>query len=44
MLLDRDAPGDRERAADLIAAGRAEAAELGMAREIVRFERLEERL
>jgi hypothetical protein len=44
MLLDRDAPGDRERAAELIAAGRAEAEQLGMAREIVRFERLWERL
>jgi hypothetical protein len=40
MLLDRDAPGDRERAAELIATGRAEAEQLGMAREIVRFERL----
>jgi len=44
MLLDRDAPGDRERVRQLIAAGRAEAETLGMAREIVRFERLEERL
>jgi hypothetical protein len=44
MLLDRDAPGDRERAAELIAAGRAEAEQLGMAREIVRFERLRERM
>jgi tetratricopeptide (TPR) repeat protein len=44
MLLDRDAPGDRARAADLIAAGRAEAEQLGMAREIVRFERLTERM
>jgi hypothetical protein len=44
MLLDRDAPGDRERARDLIAAGRAEAEQLGMARELVRFERLEARL
>ncbi len=35
MLLDRNAPGDRERAA-----GRAEAEQLGMARELVRFERL----
>ena len=43
MLLDRDAPGDRERAADFIAAGRAEAEQLGMAREIVRFKRLMER-
>ena len=44
MLLDRAAPGDRARAAELIAAGRAEAEQLGMAREIVRFERLRERL
>ena len=40
MLLDRNAPGDRDRARDLIAAGRAEAEQLGMARELVRFERL----
>ena len=44
MLLDRDAPGDRERAAELITAGRAEAETLGMARELVRFERLAERI
>src|SRR5262249_59726992 len=44
ILLDRDAPGDRERAAELIAAGRAEAETLGMARELVRFDRLLERL
>jgi tetratricopeptide (TPR) repeat protein len=44
MLLDRDTPGDRERAAALIAAGRVEAEQLGMAREIVRFERLSARL
>jgi hypothetical protein len=44
MLLDRDASGDRERAAELIAAGRAEAEQLGMAREIVRFDRLRERM
>ena len=44
MLLDRNAPGDRERATDLIAAGRAEAEQLGMARELVRFERLQARL
>jgi tetratricopeptide (TPR) repeat protein len=44
MLLDRDAPGDRERARGLIAAGRAEAETLGMARELVRFERLSARL
>ena len=44
MLLDRNAPGDRERAAELIAAGRAEAEQLGMAGELVRFERLSARL
>jgi hypothetical protein len=44
MLLDRNDPGDRARAADLIAAGRAEAEQLGMARELVRFERLSVRL
>jgi hypothetical protein len=44
MLLDRNAPGDRERAAELIAAGRAEAETLGMARELVRFERLAARI
>jgi hypothetical protein len=42
MLLDRNTPGDRERAAELIAAGRAAAEQLGMAREIVRFEGLRE--
>ncbi len=40
MLLERDAPGDRERAAQLIAAGRSEAEQLGMARELELFERL----
>lgn len=44
MLLDRNAPGDAARARDLIAAGRAEAETLGMARELVRFERLTERM
>ena len=44
MLLDRHAPGDAARARDLIAAGRAEAETLGMARELVRFERLTARL
>jgi len=44
MLVDRDAPGDRERARELIAAGRAEAEQLGMARELVRLERLSARL
>jgi hypothetical protein len=40
MLLDRDAPGDGARARELIAAGRAEAEQLGMARELVRFDGL----
>ncbi len=44
MLLDRNAPGDAARARDLIAAGRAEAERLGMARELVRFERLRARM
>jgi tetratricopeptide (TPR) repeat protein len=44
MLLDRNAAGDAERARDLIATGRAEAETLGMARELVRFERLSARL
>ena len=44
MLLDRGTPDDAARARELIAAGRAEAEHLGMARELVRFERLLERL
>ena len=44
MLVDRNAAGDTARARELIAAGRAEAEQLGMARELVRFERLTERL
>jgi hypothetical protein len=40
MLLARNAPGDRTRAAGLAAAGLAEAGQLGMQREIVRLERL----
>jgi hypothetical protein len=44
MLLDRNVHGDAARARDLIAAGRAEAEQLGMARELVRFERLTARL
>jgi hypothetical protein len=44
MLLDRDAPGDADRARNLIAAGRAEAETLGMTRELVRFQRLHERM
>ncbi len=47
MLLDRNdpsRPGDAARARELIAAGRAEAETLDMARELVRFDRLLERL
>jgi hypothetical protein len=44
MLLDRDLPGDRARAAKLIEDGRSEANELGMGREIERLERLNCRL
>ena len=44
MLLDRNAPGDAARARDLIATGRAEAEQLGMARELACFERLSARL
>ncbi len=44
MLLDRGAAGDAPRAREFIAAGHAEAEQLGMAREIVRFERLRERV
>jgi len=44
MLLDRGAAGDSVRAQELIAAGLAEARTLGMAREIVRLERLRARL
>ncbi len=44
MLLDRNTPEDAARARELIAAGRAEAETLGMAREVVRFERLQARL
>jgi hypothetical protein len=44
MLLDRCAPGDSARAQELIAAGLAEAGTLGMAREIVRLERLRGRM
>jgi len=46
MLLDRNDPsraGDADRARDLIAAGRAEAEQLGMARELVRLDRLARR-
>jgi hypothetical protein len=44
MCLDRGGRGDVARARELIAAGCAEAEQLGMAREIVRFERLRERM
>ena len=47
MLLDRNDPsrsGDREHAAAVIAAGLAEAEPLGLAREVVRLQRLRERL
>ena len=44
MLLDRNAAGDAARARELLAAGRAEAEQLGMARELVRFDRLMARL
>jgi hypothetical protein len=46
MLLDRNdpsRPGDAARVRELIAAGRTEAEQLGMARELVRFERLTQR-
>ncbi len=44
MLLTRNAPGDRARAVELIAAGRAEAEQLGMARDVVLFGRLSARM
>jgi class 3 adenylate cyclase/tetratricopeptide (TPR) repeat protein len=44
MLLDRDAPDDRARAANLIDEGRAEAERLGMRREIDRLDRLRHRM
>ena len=44
MLLVRNAPGDAARARELTAAGRAEAEQLGMARELARFERLAARM
>jgi hypothetical protein len=44
MLLDRDAPGDRERAADLITAALAETEQLDMAAEVAKLQRLRERL
>ena len=44
MLLDRGAPGDTVRVKELIAAGLAESGTLGMAREIVRLERLRARM
>jgi tetratricopeptide (TPR) repeat protein len=44
MLLDRDAPDDRARAAKLIDQGHAEAERLGMRREIDRLDRLRHRM
>jgi class 3 adenylate cyclase/tetratricopeptide (TPR) repeat protein len=44
MLLDRGAPDDRARAANLIDEGRAEAERLGMRREIDRHDRLRHRM
>ena len=44
MLIDRNAPGDGARIAALMAAARGAAAEFGMQREIVRLERLGERM
>ena len=44
MLLDHGAPDDAARARELIAAGLTEAEALGMAREVVRFERLRARM
>ena len=40
--LDRNGPDDAARARELIVAGRAEAEQLGIARELVHFERLHE--
>lgn len=44
MLLDRGAPGDAARARELLTAGLAEAETLGMPREVIRFQRLRERM
>ena len=44
MLLDRNAPGDRMRAENLIKQGRAEADQLGMKRETIRLDRLDAQL
>ena len=44
MLIDRNAPGDGARIAALMAAASGAAAEFGMQREIVRLERLGERM
>ncbi len=44
MLLDRNAPGDRVRAAKLIDTGRTEAEQLRMRRELVRLDRLRYRM
>jgi class 3 adenylate cyclase/tetratricopeptide (TPR) repeat protein len=44
MLLDRKSSGDCARAAEFIAEGRAEANRLGMQREIVRLDRMRQRI
>ena len=44
MLLDRNAPGDRERAADLITAALAETEQLDVPAEAAKLQRLRERL
>ena len=44
MLIDRNAPGDGARIAALMAAARDTAVEIGMQREIVRLDRLSERI
>jgi hypothetical protein len=44
MLIDRNAPGDGERIVALMAAASGAAVEFGMQREIVRLERLSERM
>jgi tetratricopeptide (TPR) repeat protein len=44
MLLDRDGPQDAARAATLIAAARGEATQVGMRRELVRLDRLQQRV
>ena len=44
MLLDRNAPGDQQRAADLITAALAETEQLDMPAEAAKLQRLRERL